>query len=271
MTDLFRTRDHVPDFDAISADYRVASAATRAQISHRLDLAYGAEPDERLDIFLPGEGAKAAPIHLFVHGGYWRANRKDDYNFIADVVTSAGAIAAIVDYSLMPKVRMARLVDQVRRAAVWLQENAETFGGDPARISASGHSAGAHLAFYLVGKGPHEPDFAPNVVSSVLLVSGLYDLAPISRSFLQAEIGLTPDEIAQWSPLGATVRADTNLSAVVGALETAPFHEQAKALAAQHGASLATLAGLNHMSIVRALGQPGTPAAAALTALIVGS
>ena len=40
--------------------------------------------------------------------------------------------------------------------ARWLGENATLFNGDPTAITASGHSAGAHLAFYLIARGPAE-------------------------------------------------------------------------------------------------------------------
>ncbi|UXN74064.1 alpha/beta hydrolase fold domain-containing protein [Devosia sp. A8/3-2] len=49
---------------------------------------------------------------MFIHGGYWRAFSKSDYSLVADTVTAAGVIAVIVDYALMPAMRMATLVDQ---------------------------------------------------------------------------------------------------------------------------------------------------------------
>lgn len=268
VIDPFRTRDHVRDFDAIAADYRVASGAVRGRMRAQLNLAYGPHADERLDLFFPEHSDSAAPIHLFIHGGYWRANCKEDYAFIAETVTATGAIAAIVEYTLMPKVRMTRLIDQVRRAALWLASNANQFGGDATQFSASGHSAGAHLAFYLIGKGPHEVEFPPSTVSRVLLVSGIYDLAPISVSFLQPEIELTSEEIAQWSPVGAEIRTDITLDAMVGSLETTPFHAQAAALAERFALPLTTVSGLDHMTIVRELGRPDTPAAALLKTMI---
>jgi arylformamidase len=48
---------------------------------------------------------------MFVHRGYWRAFSKEDFAFVADAMNACGAIAATIDYSLMPKVRMGRLVE----------------------------------------------------------------------------------------------------------------------------------------------------------------
>jgi arylformamidase len=276
MTDLFRIRDHVADFAGQVEGYRVASAATRSRIRNRLDIAYGPHPDERLDLFFPAQARTPSPVHLFVHGGYWRAFSKEDYSFIADAVTGRGAIAAIMDYSLMPAARMDRLVDQVRRAARWLRANAADFGGDGKAFSASGHSAGGHLACYLGLAGPAEHEVQPSGVRAILVVSALFDLQPVSRSFVQEEIGLTPGEIAAWSPMEATPTADCHWDIVVGSGETAPFHQQADQMREhlwEHGLAprTATIPGEEHMSIVAALGRPGTVTAERLLQTIDAS
>ena len=273
--DPFFIRAHVPQFEACVAGYRAASAATRQALRGRLGVAYGGHPDETLDLFLPDDAAPGGPrpVHLFVHGGYWRAFSKDDYSFVAATIADAGAIAAVMDYSLMPEARMATLVDQVRRAADWLGAEAAGFGGDPGAISASGHSAGAHLASYLVADGPHEPRRPDTPIRSVLLLSGLYDLEPVSRCFVQAEIRLTDDEVERWSPCRAVPHADAAVRIAYGDLETAPFRDQAADHAARLGPAcraVDSLPGEDHMSVVRALGRPGS-AAARLLAETIGA
>jgi arylformamidase len=276
--DLFKIRAHVPHFAAYVAEYHASSAATRARLPARIDVAYGEGRDENLDLFFPdpASAAKPAPVHLFIHGGYWRANSKNDYSYVADSVVAQGAIAAILDYSLMPGARMGALVGQVRRAAIWLGRQAHEFGGDPKAISASGHSAGGHLVSYLVCRAPHEAEFPPTPVRSVLAVSGLFDLAPIAQSFLQSEIHLTAEEIARWSPCGAIPRADSVVRLAVGGAETAPFFELAQRFAdrlSSFGLSprSSILAGEDHMTIVRALGRPGSECAALLAETIAAS
>jgi arylformamidase len=143
--DLFRTRDHVADFDRYLAEYARRSVQSRERHAHQLDVAYGDSPAERLDLFLPPPSTSPRPIHLFIHGGYWRMFSKDDFSFIADTVLAAGGIAAIMDYSLMPGARMDTIVGEVRRAAKWLRTHATEFGGDAKRLTVSGHSAGARL------------------------------------------------------------------------------------------------------------------------------
>jgi arylformamidase len=274
MSDPFMIRAHVPHWEASVADYCAASEATRQRSPGWRTVAYGDGPDETLDLYFPADQtSRARPIHMFVHGGYWRAFSKNEYAFVADAVNALGAIAAIVDYSLMPKARMAELVRQTRRAAHWLAANAPSFGGDARRLSASGHSAGGHLASYLAARGPHEPEAELPRVRAVALISGLYDLAPISRSFLQPELQLSAEEIALWSPVAAEFSPAARVTLLVGAKETPPFHQQAAALKARLDPqnvrnALATVPDEDHMTIVREFGRPGSASARWLEATI---
>ncbi|MDB5615587.1 MAG: esterase/lipase [Devosia sp.] len=265
--DLFRTRDHVADFDLYLAEYSSRSAKARARHRSALNLSYGNDATEKLDLFLPPASTAPQPIHMFIHGGYWRMFSKDDFSFIADTVVAAGGIAAIIDYALMPAVRMDTIVDQVRRAASWLVANAARYGGDPTRFTISGHSAGAHLCCSLMDTG------SPVTPQKALLLSGIYDLAPLQSSFLQPLIALTDAEVRSFSPLKASFRAPADIQLLLGSAETAPFHQQAQQLAQnlrgmELGAEVITLAGGNHMSVVQDLGDPATEAGSRLIALI---
>jgi len=256
--DPFRIRDHVADFDAIVADIVTRSAAARASLPVKADIAYGSGPSESLDIFSPVDASGPRPVHMFIHGGYWRMFSKDDYSYIANAVTAAGAIAVIIDYALMPSVRLDVIVDQVRRARDWVRKNIGGYGGDPERFTVSGHSAGAHLASCLF-----TTDQANNGVDAALLLSGLYDLEPLQSSFLKAEIALTDEEVARFTPLSMSHDPDTRVEIMVGASETEPFHAQAADFALHLGnagldVSQKVIVARNHMNIVRDLGDPHT-------------
>jgi len=269
--DLYRIRDYVADFERFVALFRDRSARTVLELPSRRNVAYGDGAHDRLDLYFPEGPEGNRPIHVFIHGGYWRAFSKDDYAFVADGITKAGAIAAIVDYSLLPKVRMLTLVEQVERACRWLARNAESFGGDAERLTISGHSAGGHLAAMacLPGAGDYR-------IRSALLVSGLYELAPLAASYLQPEIQLTPEEVERFSPLRFPGNSATRFTLAVGADETKPFHEQARDYL-NHlqreacEAELVSLPGEHHMSIVLSLGTPGTECAGLLEKMIAES
>ena len=265
--DPFRTRDHVADFDGIVADIVRRSEKTRATVAMVADVAYGPDPTERADIFFPEGPRDGLPVHIFIHGGYWRMFSKRDYSYIAETVTRAGAIAVIIDYALMPAVRMATIVDQVRRAKQWVVEHIADLGGDPDRLTVSGHSAGAHLATMLF-----DDDANPSGIKGALLLSGLYDLKPLQHSFLAAEIAITDEEVEQFTPLTHQFDPSVKVDILVGEHETSPFQEQAKGFAAhltnqQLYVSRSSFAG-NHMSGVRDLGIAGTAGAHALESIV---
>ncbi len=270
-TDPFRISGHVARFDEIVADIVARSAQTRAELPAKIGIAYGDGPSETLDLFFPEDMSQPVPVHIFIHGGYWRSFSKDDYSLVASTVTAAGAIAVIVDYALMPQVRMATIVDQVRRAKEWVLDNIAQYGGDPDRLTISGHSAGAHLATTLLLE-----ERGPSRVRAALLLGGLYDLKPLQNSFLKAEIGLTNEEVAAFTPMKKQYDATTRFTILVGAKETEPFHEQANAFAkrlAAQGAKVSQciIVSRNHMDSVRDLGVSYSLTGRYLTDLIAGS
>ena len=258
--DLFKTRDHVSNFDDYVAAYRALSEKTRATLNNKLAVPYGAGANEVMDLFFPSNPMKGCPIHLFIHGGYWRMFAKDDFSFIADNVTACGAIAAVLDYDLMPGVRMEKIINQVRLAFNWLHEHAESLGGDAKRLSVSGHSAGAHLATFTFSL---ESQFPPP--KSALLLSGIYDLQPLQSSFLEPLIGITNEEVQKYSPLNLFHASAPRVAIAYGNLETEPFSRQAQDFADHLGSrgskvSVTPLIASNHMSVVQDLGNPDTVA-----------
>lgn len=251
-TDLYLIRDFVPDFEAIAAEFSARSRALEARVTIHSDIAYGTGRRETMDIVLPDKPVANAPLHVFVHGGYWRSGDKADYRLVAEPVLRAGGIAALVEYDLMPGARLSVLVNQVRSAVRWLQSHALDIGVDPARITVSGHSAGAHLASYLAALGPDETEnMAFPTLRGLLLVSGIYDLSGIPNSFLRNEARMTVAEAAAWSPLKSSQCPSPHRTIAFGTQETQPFHEQASALHGLLGNSdLVPVPGLNHMNIV---------------------
>ena len=273
-TDLYRNRDFIPDFDALMAEIKARSRKLAAEARMRRDLPYGPGPRQRLDLVFPPGDPVDAPLHVFVHGGYWRSGSKDAHTLVAAPVLAAGGIAAIVGYELMPETRLGAIVGQVRAAIRHIAASAPEFGADPARLSVSGHSAGAQLAALLAARAPGDRE-APDLpeLRALLLVSGIYDLSGIPGSFLRDEARMRVDEAADWSP--ATSRHAPGPKRVVtrGALETAPFQDQAEALAADlraggHAIELRREAGRNHLDIVLDLADPDAPLGGRLSALV---
>lgn len=274
--DLYRIRDFVPDFEAIAAETARRSRTLASAAVIRRDIAYGNSPRAVLDLIFPENPAPGAPLHMFIHGGYWRSGEKADHSCVAAPVLAAGGIAAIVEYDLMPGTRLGAIVAQIRQAAHWLVAQAGIFGADPARLTVSGHSAGGHLASLLAATAPGEKAVPLPPLKGLMMLSGIYDLSGIPGSFLQHENRMTTAEAQAYSPLSARHHPAAQRIIALGQEETAPFHEQAKALHALLGGAgqpseLRIEPGLNHMDIVLALSDPDHPLGARLQALVAES
>ena len=249
----------VPDFGDHVARWQKESARVRAALPGERDVAFGPSADEVLDIYTPARAGRPAPVQVYYHGGYWRSFKAADFAFVAERLTEAGVLVAVVNYALVPAVRIGELVRQCRAALVWVHANIARYGGDPNRIFVSGHSAGGHLVAAMAAMAPQagEPDTRALLQGGVAL-SGLYDLEPIRLCYLQETLQMTPAEAAANSPARHLPTTAKPLILAYGAYESQEFArhstEYGRALA-ERGISCAVrpLAGHNHMSICSAL------------------
>ncbi|MBR9764875.1 MAG: alpha/beta hydrolase [Rhodobacteraceae bacterium] len=275
--DLYRNRDFIPDFDAIMAETEARSRAFADTVRVERNVKYGPTDRQGFDLVFPPDPAPGAPLHMFIHGGYWRAGSKEAHTLVAAPVIAAGGIAALVSYDLMPGTRLAEIVAQVRNAARHLVGMAPGIGADPARFTVSGHSAGAHLASLLASEAPGDtglPDLPQ--LRGMLLASGIYDLSGIPGSFLKDEAKMTEEEAKAWSPLLARHQTGPQRIITRGEEETAPFHNQAIALNAMldrdgQATELRIESNRNHLTIVFDLADPGAPLGRRLHGLVRSS
>lgn len=258
----YNARATVPDITPILARYAQGSALARASLPCVLDLAYGAHPDETLDIFPAAQ--VGAPVFVFIHGGYWRLLSKDDSCFMAPAFTQAGATVVAVNYSLAPKATLDRIVDQTRRALAWVYHHIGEHGGDARRIHACGSSAGGHLVGMLLAAGWHEPYGVPtDVLRGAVPLSGLFDLEPIVHTQVNDWMHLTPEDARRNSPLAHLPATGCPLLVSYAETETAEFKRQSDAyLSAWRSSGFAgaclPLPGTNHFDIVLQLNDPAS-------------
>lgn len=146
--------------------------------STELDVPYGPDPLQRLDLYLPAHTAHA-PLVLFVHGGGWSVGDKSQYASVGERLAGAGLVAAMANYRLSPAVQHPAHAEDVARAVAWCYRHAPAYGADPQRFCLMGHSSGAHLAS-LVALDPiylAAHSLVPGLIGRVLGVSGVgYDL-----------------------------------------------------------------------------------------------
>jgi hypothetical protein len=99
---LFNPRAAVASFEADQARHGAWSAAARAAPAGHLDVAYGDGPLHKVDVFPAGAGTGKAPIHVYFHGGYWRAQDKANFAHVANTLVREGICTVIANYDLCP-------------------------------------------------------------------------------------------------------------------------------------------------------------------------
>lgn len=179
--------------------YAALSAQARARLEVREDLAYGDTPAQVLDFF-PAKGA-GAPLHVFVHGGYWQALSQRESAMMAPAMIEAEQSLASLNYTLAPDARIGDMIAECRAALLWLAANAFSLGFDPSRVTLSGHSAGAHLVSMVMATSADALARAGLRVRDVILISGIYDLEPIRLTSVNDPLQLTPVEVHDLSPI----------------------------------------------------------------------
>lgn len=164
------------------------------------DIAYsdgGREmPRRRLDMYVPADPAPSGgrPVVLFFYGGSWDSGKKEEYLFVAEALTSQGWIAVIPDYRIYPEVLFPEFLDDAALAARWTRDNIAQHGGDPSRIFAMGHSAGAHIAAMLTydAKQLAKAGMHPRELAGFIGLAGPYDFLPLKSERLKVIFG--PEE-----------------------------------------------------------------------------
>jgi len=160
--------------------FLVANAPTAFdRLDRRLDLAYGGDARQRLDIYSPRHAANR-PVVIFWYGGSWTKGSKADYRFVGTTLAERGFVAVLPDYRLYPQVSFPLFDEDGARAVAWVEQHIREFGGDPRRIVLMGHSAGGHTAAFLALNHAFLQKFGadPQSIAGLVGLSGTYVLVP---------------------------------------------------------------------------------------------
>lgn len=270
----YNARAAVPGCEAIFEDWRARSADYRERHACVLDIPYGPGDGERLDLFLPDPSNLAgAPVHMFIHGGYWRAMDKSVFSFLAEALATRGALVAVVNYGLCPVVTMDEITRQMQAACEWLWRHCAEYRGDSDAIHVSGHSAGGQQTGMLMAADwpSISSDLPKDLIKSGVAVSGIFDLEPMLYIPLNDDLKLDHKSARRNSPIHFSPAAGAPLSIVLGGDESDEFHRQSTFFAEtwrKHGAKVEylELTGLNHFTAVDRMNDPDNP----LTAIMLG-
>jgi len=226
----YNVRARVPEHPEIFARWARDAEDYRAETLKRdraeLGLSYGDTPRQALDLFRPQAGNPAA-LAIFVHGGYWRALDPSYFSHMARGLNGCGVAVAVIGYDLCPIVKIGDIIEQVRRACVFLWQR---FGQ---RMLVFGHSAGGHLTAAMVATDWRSlyPKAPADLVPAGYAISGLFDLAPLTGLSMNQDLRLDAAEARRVSPLFWPLAPGRALDAVVGDAESDEFKRQSRAVA----------------------------------------
>lgn len=234
------------------------------------NLAYGSDPKQRMDVYLPAQmdPAAKAPVILMVHGGGWRRGDKDARGVVQNKMTRwvpKGFVFVSVNYPLLPQSGPLAQAKDVAVALAKAQALAPSWGADPAKFVLIGHSSGAHLVA-LLSAGPtlaYQQGAQP-WLGTVSLDNATLDVAQTmgSRHFslYDPAFGTDPAYWRATSPIVALSAASTPLLAVCSSRrsDSCPQAQAYVARATALGVKATELPkNLSHGEINNDLGEPG--------------
>jgi arylformamidase len=243
----YNMRQRVPEHPRIIAQWEQEAASFRRNAKADYDLAYGARPRNRVDVFWPSNDAGA--VALFIHGGYWRSFDKGYFSHMAKGLNSRGITVAIPSYSLCPEVRIGDIIEEMRQLVIYLRNKFRR------RIFIFGHSAGGHLAAAMLATKwelfGHPNDLVPAAVS----ISGIFDLRPLLGTSMNNDIRIDEGTARVWSPLLWPSPAGRSFEAWVGRKESDEFIRQSQSIIAPWrgagvNAGYVEMAGQDHFSVL---------------------
>jgi len=132
---------------------------------------------------------------IYLHGGAWYLLDKDlGTRPLFRHLTAQGHVIMDVAYRLSPETDMMGMVNDVKRAIVWLKSNAHRYGVHPHRIVVGGGSSGAHLALmasYTSNNSLFTPVELEEKDTSVSAVISLYGPSDLEAMYYHTNQHLT--------------------------------------------------------------------------------
>lgn len=178
MTDL--SISHGPYAGGASAFREASSPASGPLPSPTRHIAYGENPRQKLDVYLPHDGKVKATI-IFYYGGGWVSGARWYYRLFGRAMAARGFAVVVPDYRLFPQVRFPLFNQDAALAFKWVHANLARWGGNASQLYVMGHSAGAHISVtlaldprYLEAHG-----LTPDAIKGVIGLAGPYTLNPL--------------------------------------------------------------------------------------------
>ncbi len=181
-----------------------ATLRIRKTYPHHLNLAFGSDPKQALDLYLPLGDISKAPVFLFLHGGGFREGDRAHYGSVAQPFLKNGIITAVASYRLTGDgFHYPAQSDDVKNAIKWLYDNIDAYGGLADAIFVGGHSAGAILSSDVAVDRAWmtEMGIPKQALRGIIPISGPYDMRKKGRPGEQSAYAPTVELQEQASPI----------------------------------------------------------------------
>jgi para-nitrobenzyl esterase len=181
-----------------------------------------------LNVWTPDPGAAGLPVLVWIHGGSFMNGSSSVAEYDGAAFARDGVVCVTINYRLSAEgflflgdgIANLGLLDQLA-ALRWVRDNIAAFGGDPARVTVAGESAGAMSVTTLLSMPLAEGLFARAIAESGAGAHTLgIEQARMVGGYLADALGVSPDrESIKAVPLDKLVRAASDL---VVEVQTAP-------------------------------------------------
>ena len=135
----------------LAATVHAADLAVPENVTFTKDVEYSNIADQHLQVNIaqPKDGNGPFPAVVCIHGGGFRAGKREGYDKLLVTLAQHGYVAITVTYRLAPAYQFPAAVYDCKAAVRWLRANAAKYKVDPENIGTMGGSAGGHLAQFL--------------------------------------------------------------------------------------------------------------------------
>jgi len=164
------------------------------------DYAYGNESQRQKLDFWQVKSDQPAPVVLMIHGGGWTGGDKSGYANAVQPYLDKGISVAAINYRFIAQAMEQKVEPPVKacvhdaaRALQTIRAKAQEWNVDPARIGATGGSAGACTSLWLA---LHADLADPKSDDPVARQSSRLTCAAVSG----AQTSLDPKELREWMP-----------------------------------------------------------------------
>ncbi|MGI4728171.1 MAG: alpha/beta hydrolase fold domain-containing protein [Janthinobacterium lividum] len=182
-------------FSVLIAGWQFASAQTIQK-----DVAYGDDPKQKLDVYLPQQTNNKTQAIILIHGGSWIGGDKINMTHWLKPLQTAFPEDAIftINYRLASREKLINAwpaqINDVDAAVAFIKEHAKDYNINKKQLILLGESAGAQLA--LVEGFNHDPDHDVKVVVDLFGPADMADLYTAHHELAILMQG-TPEKIPQ--------------------------------------------------------------------------